>query len=387
MKPKISVVVPIYNTEKYLRKCLSSIVNQTMKDIEIICVDDCSPDESYKIVKGFQENDSRVKYIKHDNNLGQGGARNTAIKASTADFIASVDSDDSMQLTMLEELWKASEDGRFDIVCCGYSKVGEDGQIISESEFKEEIVDVDKNKINVFKLLNPAIWNKLWRKSLFIENDIYYPENIYFQDMATTPLLVACATQIKFIKPCLYNYLVREGSVTNSYSSKHIINYLMVFEILYEGLKRRGLIEAYALDLASNINESIGHHSENVMMSSLAKEEKNQYLRHLLMMKWAFLESHDILTITSEDELLRYLSSSLSARDLMTEKPEIFGIISPPLKTPNILQDIGISLFGLIFRRFINDRQMAKLKSKPYAFFKDSRNSFTRVVGFLLRMM
>ena len=387
MKPRISVVVPIFNTEKYLRKCLGSIVNQTMKDIEIICVDDCSPDESYKIVKEFQEKDPRVKYIKHENNLGQGGARNTAIKASTTDFIASIDSDDEMQPTMLEELWEASDDGKFDIVCCGYSRVAEDGRIISERQFKAEVVDNSDHEINIFTFSNPAIWNKLWRKTLFVDNDIFFPNKLYYQDMATIPLLIACAKNIKVIDKNLYNYLVRDGSVTNSYSPKHIIDYFKVYEILYENLKKISLSEYYSLDLASNINSGVSFHATNVIKSGMDGAEKRQYLRHLLMMKWAFFESHDILTTKSEDELLSYLSTSVSIRDLGNEGLKIFGVIAPALKTPNVFQSIGIFLFGFLFGFFINDKQMIKLKHKPYVFFKDSKNPFARIVGRLLKLI
>ena len=138
MNPKISVIIPIYNVEEYLDKCLNSVRNQTLKDIEIICVDDCSPDDSYLIVERHAAEDSRISLIRHEKNLGLGGARNTAIRASKADYIASVDSDDYMSLNMLEVLWDASNNGWFDIVGCGYSRVDGDGNILSIVQYDEK---------------------------------------------------------------------------------------------------------------------------------------------------------------------------------------------------------------------------------------------------------
>lgn len=92
--PQISIIIPVYNTSKYLDQCLNSLVNQTLTDIEIICVDDCSPDDSASILQNWSEKDSRIKVIRHAQNKRQGGARNTGIKAATADYVGFVDSDD-----------------------------------------------------------------------------------------------------------------------------------------------------------------------------------------------------------------------------------------------------------------------------------------------------
>lgn len=386
MKPKISVVIPVYNTEKFLRKCLDSVVNQTFKDIEIICVDDCSPDGSYKIVEEYKKKDSRITFIQHEKNLGQGGARNTGIKLAKADFIASVDSDDCIAFDMLEKLWIASNEGEYDITCCGYKRVSEKGQIISESSYEPKTVDSVDHEINIFTFLNPAIWNKLWRKSLFIENDIFFPDKLYFQDMATIPLLLACAKNIKIIDQCLYYYLVREGSVTNSYSPKHIIDYFKVYEILYNFLIKKDLITSYADNLASYINSGMKFHSENVLNSEMNDKSKSQYLRHLLMMKLAFFESFDSMSRKNDEELFTLLSTSTSFSDFV-DANTIFGIKPSFSKKLNIIQLFGIKTFGFLFRPFILNKQMIKLENDPVAFFKDSKVKFTQLVGRILRLI
>ncbi|KAG1707715.1 Capsule polysaccharide export protein KpsC [Nymphon striatum] len=315
LKPIISVVIPVYNTARYLEKCLDSVLNQSFKDIEIICVDDLSSDNSHLIIKKYIEKDPRVSLIRHEKNLGQGGARNTGIMAAKANFIASVDSDDSIHLKMLEVLWDASENGEFDIVCCGYTQVDGDGVILNSKVFQSGVIH-GENK-NIFTLMNPAIWNKLWRKSLFIDNKIFFPHDLYFQDMATIPLLVAKASRIKFVKECLYNYLVREGSVTTTFTAKHIIDYFKVYGILYNSLETMGLINHSLEDLEDYIHEGMEFHSSNLVKSEMKPSEKDEYLRHLLMLKTAFLQTHRNLILKDREELISLLKTATTTEDII----------------------------------------------------------------------
>ena len=201
---KISVIIPFYNVEEYLDKCLNSVRSQTFKDIEIICVDDCSTDNSYKIAKLHAIDDHRIKIIRHRKNLGLGGARNTGIHCAKGEYIASVDSDDYILPNMLEVLWKEAENSRFDIVCCGFEKVDLSANVLAKSSFADEVIVNTNNSINIFSKINPAFWNKLWRRSLFVENDIFFPEHCYFEDMPTMPRLMAKAINIKTISDRLY---------------------------------------------------------------------------------------------------------------------------------------------------------------------------------------
>ncbi|MEQ9565662.1 MAG: glycosyltransferase family 2 protein, partial [Pseudomonadales bacterium] len=118
-KPKVSVVVPVYNVSDYVARCLDSLIDQTLNKIEIIVVNDASPDpEDEKICLAYAEKDSRIKYIKHDQNLGLGGARNTGIKHATAKYIGFVDSDDWVETDMFEKLHQAIKKSKADISQC-----------------------------------------------------------------------------------------------------------------------------------------------------------------------------------------------------------------------------------------------------------------------------
>ena len=113
---KVSIIVPVYNVELYLRECLDSIINQTLKDIEIICVDDCSTDNSYIILDEYSKKDSRIKLLKHNVNKGLGPARNTGINVAQGEYIGFIDSDDYISLDYFENLYNTAKKYNSDIV-------------------------------------------------------------------------------------------------------------------------------------------------------------------------------------------------------------------------------------------------------------------------------
>ena len=306
--PKITVIIPIYGTEKYIDKCLHSVRGQTFKQIEIICVDDCSPDNSSKIVEDHIKQDKRVVLIRHEKNLGLGGARNTAIRAAKADFIASVDSDDHMSPKMLEILWGATDEGWFDIVCCGFDRVDENDNVLSKVSYGEKQVSNSDSEIDIFTILNPAFWNKLWRKSLFIDNDIFFPDHDFYEDMSTTPRILAKATYVKVINDRLYRYLIRQQSIMGGMSDKHLIDYIKGFEIIHNFLEENGLIEQYKNQFSHYIKGNILIYSKSILNSGLSADKKNQYMRFLILLRITFIENFSTFSKLDVSGVLACLS-------------------------------------------------------------------------------
>ena len=315
--PKISVIIPFYNVEKYLDRCLDSVRKQSLIDIEIICVDDCSPDNSYNIAKQHANEDNRIKIIRHLKNLGLGGARNTAIHEASADYIASVDSDDYILPNMLERLWAETENGKYDIVCCGFNKVDKCGEILSSHCFKSQSITNKNNSIDIFSTVNPAFWNKLWRRSLFIKNNIFFPEHLYFEDMSTTPCILASAHFVKIIDDILYNYSIRASSITSSFSSKHLLDYFKGFELLVGFLTKNKLVSRYNKEFIAFVGTNMRFHSQKLLESNMNTEQKEQYLRQLLMLKIAFFEYFELLKSKQLDALSGLLESAKTKKDLM----------------------------------------------------------------------
>ena len=121
MNPKVSIIVPVYNVEKYLDRCMESLLNQTLKDIEIILVDDGSPDNCPQMCDDYAKKDSRVKVV-HKANAGLGYARNSGLDVATGEYVAFVDSDDYVELDMYEQMYEASLNYQVQMVLCGFNR-------------------------------------------------------------------------------------------------------------------------------------------------------------------------------------------------------------------------------------------------------------------------
>ena len=177
--PKISIIVPVYNVEKYLERCLDSLVNQTLNDIEILLVDDGSTDNSLKICEKYAS-DSRIKIIKQAN-AGQSAARNNALKVATGDYIGFVDSDDWVDTDFYEKLYNAAIQKNADIAMADFVRKGEKKHKI---RLNLEISGTYNTTEEKFKIANAlkegCIWNKIYRKEIL--SDLRFVEGMYYED-------------------------------------------------------------------------------------------------------------------------------------------------------------------------------------------------------------
>ena len=143
--PKLSIIIPVYNVEKYLRECLDSVVNQTLKDIEIICIDDCSTDSSLEILKEYASKDNRFILLEQEFNQGQGVARNEGIKIATGEYIGFVDPDDWIDLDMYESMYSKAKEFDTDIVICNIEKYYNNSNFVEHINTLKSISELDKN--------------------------------------------------------------------------------------------------------------------------------------------------------------------------------------------------------------------------------------------------
>ncbi|MGI3170751.1 glycosyltransferase family 2 protein [Pseudooceanicola sp. C21-150M6] len=230
--PLISVVVPVYNTEPYLEECLDSLLNQDHENLEIICVDDCSPDNSIDILQKYGQSDPRVTTLRHEVNQGLGPARNTGIKAANGGLIGFVDSDDWIEPEMYSKLLELMQTSGADITQCSAARISDGRNIGSYPESNGVRTSFTMHSMfgEAPKFVGAA-WNKLYRKSLFIDNDIFYPA-ILFEDVATTPRLLQCASAVASLSESYLNYRYRDDSIVNDVRPDKIIARL---DGLFEG--------------------------------------------------------------------------------------------------------------------------------------------------------
>lgn len=215
---KISVIVPVYNVEQYLPQCLDSIINQTYKNLEIICVDDGSPDNSGKILDEYAKKDKRIKVI-HQENQGVSVARNTGLDNATGEYIGFVDPDDWIEANYYETLIHSAKENNADVVQCGYKTYCD--KIDKVVVWKKTIATNFKNIIKNLK--RGYVWNKLWKAELIQKNNLRFYPGIYMEDLLLSIKSANHMSLFSIISYAGYCYRIRNNSSTNDISKKQKI--------------------------------------------------------------------------------------------------------------------------------------------------------------------
>ena len=223
---KVSVIIPVYNVENYLRKCLNSLVNQTLKDIEIIVVNDGTLDNSQEIIDEYVKKYPKKVVSIIQENGGQGAARNTGLLHAKGEYIGYVDSDDYVEENMYEELYKKAKEEDSDIVICGNNVVKENYEFLSKE-------DVDKE----FLLGKMAVWNKIYKKNIIVDNKIQFRSKVWYEDLDFTMKVYFSSKKISYVDKPLYNYLLREGSTMNNNNIKRNLELIEAFDSLIDYCK------------------------------------------------------------------------------------------------------------------------------------------------------
>lgn len=239
MNTKVSIVVPVYNSEKTVAKCLESLNKQTYKNIEIICVNDFSKDASLKILESFSERDSRIKIINHTENKNAGGARNSGIRASTGDYICFVDNDDWIDERAIEILIENSDNSSVDIVSpCRFNYFSDTNKPLQANLPINENIDVLKKYglTHGFSMLGCLI-----KRSLFVDNEIYFPEKIFYEDNPIAITILLIAQSIKSIAAPIYYYYHSSSSVTGFTNTKKISDRVKTTDFMISLLNEKGL--------------------------------------------------------------------------------------------------------------------------------------------------
>lgn len=230
-KPKVSVIVPIYNVEKFLSQCLDCLINQTLKDIEIICVNDGSTDNSLQILEEYSQKDERIKIINQANG-GLSSARNSGIKIAQGEFIGFLDSDDYLDLNFYESLYSRAKDTNSDIVTCEYIY-----KITNNDKKKELFLKVNRNVVTSdvkekFECLYLPFYcyvqNKIYKKDCIKDNFI---EGLTFEDIYFTTTILAENNKMAVAKDVAYYYRNQPNSISNDVSNynKHFYHKAMAF--------------------------------------------------------------------------------------------------------------------------------------------------------------
>lgn len=234
MSKTVSVIIPVYNVKSYLRECLSSVIAQTYKDLEIIVVDDGSTDGSGEICEKYRKKDPRIKVI-HQQNQGLSAARNTGLKAMQGEIVAFLDSDDAIKPEMIGTLMNAMERTGADIAACSFN--------ICQTEKKMD----QSNITRIWKLenaflssqealryliddrLNVSVWNKLYKRYLF--DELRFPDGRCFEDQLTTPFILDKVSSVVLLEQPLLYYRIRPKSITTTFNEKNTRDWLYAIKV------------------------------------------------------------------------------------------------------------------------------------------------------------
>lgn len=228
MQPKVSIVIPVYNVEKYLRKCLDSVVNQTLRDIQIICINDGSTDHSRAILQEYADMDSRLEIIDKPNGGGPGAARNFAYPYIRGTYTLFVDSDDYLDIALCGQTVGKADEVQADFVAFSYESFpgrGKNPFASVDREVLEATTPLDrldeKIRCGLFTLFVTP-WCKLFRSDFLFQNKIDFPEYAYFDDNSMNWKAIVLARKILFLPEKLYYYRLRFGSIMRPKSKKYL---------------------------------------------------------------------------------------------------------------------------------------------------------------------
>ena len=239
-KPLVSIIVPVYNVENYLKQCLDSVINQTYKDIEIILIDDGSTDNSGKICEEYAKKDARIKFFRQENK-GLSAVKNRGIETASGDYIMFIDSDDYPDAQMCEKLLNALSEQDADMAVCHYSYIDDGGNLLPSSDFGgyrpfPDSVLTSKEYIESIcqygSMVCVVSWNKMYKKAIF--KNLRFAEGKLAEDELIIHHIADACSKISIISGKYYYYRIRKGSITNT---EHLVKRLDNTNALLDRLK------------------------------------------------------------------------------------------------------------------------------------------------------
>ena len=289
--PKVSVIIPVYNTEEYLTKCLETVINQTLKEIEIICIDDGSTDDSLYILKKYAENEERMTVLKQEN-LHAGVARNAGIVVAKGKYLSFLDSDDFFELNMLEVLYKKIIKKNSDIIICKCKSIdlitGRMNEDICNNSLRLDLIPKNNNfslleiSKNIFQFCEGWAWDKLFRTDFILSKNIKFQNLINFNDNQFTYTALCLARTITTTKKRLVIKRHGHKKSLSANRNKDPSCFLLAFNKIKFNLEKAGL---YNL-----VKESFGKWATKLCIIQLKHLDKDSklYLFNILKEKFNF---------------------------------------------------------------------------------------------------
>ena len=239
--PKVSVIIPVYNVENYIEKCLNSVLNQTLKEIEIIIVNDGSKDSSkQKIEKYLEKHENKIIYLEKENG-GLSDARNYGIGYAKGEYIAFLDSDDYIEPTMYEEMYKKAKEENSDMVECDFLWE-------YPRKVKEDVGIIYNNKKEMLTNVRVVAWNKLIKREILEKNNISFPKGLRYEDIEFTYKLIPYLNKVSYVDKEFVHYVQRNNSIANV-QNERTAEVFTIFDNIIKYYQEKGFYEEYKEEL------------------------------------------------------------------------------------------------------------------------------------------
>ena len=270
---KVSIIIPVYNVEQYLAQCLDSVINQTYKNIEIICVNDCSLDNSFKILDEYSKNDKRIKIINRENNGGLSAARNTGLDNASGKYIYFLDSDDWIDLDYIEKMLNAAIKNEVEVVLNTNiieHKLNQIEQQFAEHNTQNFIKDTFLDaKFCVWNIIWNS-WAYLWKKSFLDKIKVRFPEGYINEDMYFQAITLINLDKIYVIRNSSYHYVIRDDSICGLQKNNNLKifkNLIKIMNKTVDFLQKKALLDKIQIKLFSYIPlDGIEEYREEIIL-------------------------------------------------------------------------------------------------------------------------
>lgn len=326
---KVSVIIPVYNVEEYLEECLDSIVNQTLNNIEIICINDGSTDNSLKILEKYESTDDRIK-VYNQENRGQGATRNNGLKYSSGEYIYFMDSDDILEPTALEELFTISNEKDLDLVIFKLINFddGTNNKYTSKYYEMEHIEKIVGDDVFNYEVLGDEVFTvavsspgKLFKKSLI--QDLRFPEGYIFEDNVFFTEAIFKAKRVYFYKKHLYYRRIRENSTTTSHNES-FMDCIPMFNMINDFMRDNGIFDDFKTPLYNRkINNT--YHRFTLVDDKFKEEFFKRIKDDFLLHKDEFESDKDFLRVlTKKSKCIFYSAISSQTYKEFENEVELF---------------------------------------------------------------
>jgi glycosyltransferase involved in cell wall biosynthesis len=305
INPFVSIIIPVHNASNYLKQCLETLIHQTLKEIEIICIVDAPTDGSDLVVKEFSERDNRVKVIYNEKNLNISESRNRGLKVATGKYIGFSDHDDWRELNMYEKLYEKAKQENADIVTSNSYLVRNDIREIHKYNNSSCEGIISSIILPIWSQMNPntlskSVWASIYRKSFLSSYNIYFPDKRIYHEEDTLFNLMAFihASKICHLDEVFYNWIIHETSASNQQISNPIISEFNLFRSIEDILRKNNLLKKYQKELGILISTNI--FANIYQYRNLTNPEFKCTSRFLFYLKMKFVDRTLIINISKK---------------------------------------------------------------------------------------